>query len=219
MDTFEKGALNQVKRAPKRGFYDKETIYKILDSSFVCHVGFVVDGRPFVIPTAYGRHGDRLYLHGATTSRMMLELEKGMPVCITVTHLDGIVLARSAFHHSMNYRSVVVFGTARLVEPEGKEEALYHLTEHILAGRWDEVRPPTSKELKGTTILSVKIETASAKIRQGPPVDDEPDYALPVWAGVVPVSNEFGTPQPDPLLKNGVLLSDSIKQLDGNRMG
>ena len=163
-----------VRRIPTRGAYDAETIHAILDAGFLAHVGFSVNGQPFVIPTLYGRSGDTLYLHGSAASRMMRELETGVPACVTVTLVDGLVLARSAFHHSMNYRSVVAFGTARKIDGnEQKTEALRIISDHVIAGRWDEVRAPYEKELKATTVLEFLIEEASAKIRTGPPVDDE----------------------------------------------
>ena len=201
MSNYKKTPLNTVKRIPKRGHYDQETIFKILDAGFVCHTGFVVDGRPFVIPTAYGRKDDVIYLHGATTSRMMKELQKGIPVCITVTHLDGIVLARSVFNHSMNYRSAVIFGTATLVSDDEKNEALLAVSEQILKGRWEEARLPSEKELKATTVLAVKIESASAKIREGAPGDDKADYDLPIWAGVLPLKQIYEKPITDPDMK------------------
>ena len=205
---------NKVKRIPKRGHYDKATIYEILDVGFLCHLGFSVKGRPYVIPTSYGRKGDTIYLHGATTSRMMVNLEEGIPVCLTVTHLDGLVLARSAFHHSMNYRSVVCFGTAKLVSnPIDKEEALKIISDHILKGRWEESRLPIAKELKATTVLALNIDQASAKIRTGPPGDEKQDYELPIWAGVVPCRQVWGTPIPDPLLREGIEEAGSIKNL------
>lgn len=201
---------NKIKRIPKRGQYDKTTIYEILDQDFVCHLGFVVDGQPFVIPTAYGRDGDTIYLHGATTSRMLVALQEGIPVCMTVTLVDGIVLARSAFHHSMNYRSVVAFGTAKLVEDEKeKDKALFIVSEQILKGRWDESRLPNAKELKATAVLALKIEEASAKIRTGPPGDDKPDYELPIWAGVIPIEKTYLPPIPDPKLQEGIPLAKS----------
>lgn len=218
MEEYSKTDKNKVKRVPKRGHYDKETIFKILDSAFVCHVGFVVDGQPFVIPTAYGREGEKIYLHGATKSRMMQEMEKGIPVCITVTHLDGIVMARSAFHHSMNYRSVVVFGSAKLVEESSeKNRALYIISEQIAPGRWDEARVPSDKELKATSVLAVDIETASAKIRTGNAGDDKPDYDLDIWAGVLPIQMTIGEPIEDPLLKSGIELPTSVKKYDKKR--
>ena len=204
---------NKVKRVPKRGHYDRATIYPILDAAFLCHVGFSVDEQPFVIPTAYGRKDDTIYLHGATTSRMMLNLEKGIPVCLTVTHLDGLVLARSAFHHSMNYRSAVVFGTARLVEGEEKLEGLRMVSEQILKDRWDESRQPIEKELKATTVLRLDIDQASAKIRTGGPGDEKEDYALPIWAGVVPCELKWGEAEADERLTPGIETANSVKQL------
>jgi len=217
MDNFPKTDLNRVRRIPKRGHYDKATIYEILDESFICHVGFVVDQHPFVIPTAYGRKDDTLYIHGATTSRMLQQAQQGIPVTVTVTHLDGIVLARSAFHHSMNYRSAVIFGTAKIVEGAEKEEALYIISEQILKGRWDEARQPNAKELKATTVLAIEIEQASAKIRTGPPGDDAEDYELPIWAGVLPITQNYGTPITDPLLKKDIPLAKSVQALSIQR--
>jgi len=198
MSEFTPTERTQVKRLPKRGKYDRETVHNILDQGFVCHVGFNVDGQPFVIPTNYGRTGDVLYLHGSAASRMLRTLSGGVPVCVTVTHVDGLVLARSAFHHSVNYRSVVILGTARLVEDPGeKMEALRIFTEHVMKGRWDDVRQPTEQELKATTVLALPLEEVSAKVRTGGPIDDEPDYALPVWAGVLPLGIAVKTPIPD----------------------
>ena len=195
---------NKVKRVPQRGHYDKETLYKILDAGFLCHAGFVVGGQPFVIPTIYGRKDNRLFFHGATTSRMLVNLKEGIPVCVTVTHLDGLVLARSAFHHSMNYRSVVVFGKAHEVPETEKEEALYVVSENIMKGRWDEVRTPNAKELKATTVLAIDIEQASSKIRTGPPKDEPEDYELDVWAGVLPIVNTVQPALDDEDLRKGI---------------
>jgi len=204
MSTFTPTERTQVKRLPKRGAYDRETVFKILDEGFVCHVGFVVDGQPYVIPTNYGRNGDTLYLHGSAASRMLRTLSEGIPVCMTVTLVDGLVLARSAFHHSVNYRSVVVFGKARLVdEPAEKMAALRLFTEHIMKGRWDDIRQPSEQELKGTTVLALPLEEVSAKVRTGGPVDDEEDYALAVWAGVLPLPVTPEAPIPDSRLKPG----------------
>jgi nitroimidazol reductase NimA-like FMN-containing flavoprotein (pyridoxamine 5'-phosphate oxidase superfamily) len=195
----------QVNRLPKRGDYSKEAIHSILNAAFLCHVGFVMEGQPYVIPTGYGRDGDTLYIHGSAASRMLRNLEKGIETCVTVTLLDGIVLARAAFHHSMNYRSVVMLGTATLVEaPEAKLRALRVISEQIVPGRWDDTRLPNQQELKATTVLSMPIDEASAKIRTGPPIDDEEDYGLDVWAGVLPLSLNPGKPIPDPRLKTGV---------------
>lgn len=195
---------NKVKRIPKRGHYDKETVYEILDGGFLCHVGFQVEGQPFVIPTAYGREGNAIYLHGASTSRMMKHGAKEFPLCITVTHLDGIVLARSAFNHSMNYRSAVCFGTAKLIDGAEKEHALKVISDQILPGRWEEARLPSSKELKATTVLKMEINQASAKIRTGDPGDDKPDYELDIWAGTLPIHQTYGPLVPDPQLRDGI---------------
>ncbi len=204
MSEFTATDRTQVRRLPKRGHYDRETVHKILDEAFVCHVGFVVDGQPYVIPTNFGRVGDTVYLHGSAASRMLRTLSGGIPVCVTVTLVDGLVLARSAFHHSVNYRSVVILGTAKLVEdPTQKMEALRLFTEHVMKGRWDEIRWPNEQELKGTTVLALALEEVSAKVRVGGPVDDEADYALPVWAGVLPLAQTKGTPVADTRLKDG----------------
>ena len=209
---FQATERTQVKRLPKRGHYDRETVYGILDAAFVCHVGFSVDGQPYVIPTNYGRTGDLLYIHGSAASRMLKTLSGGVPVCITVTHVDGLVLARSAFHHSVNYRSVVILGTARLVEePAEKREALRLFTEHVMKGRWDDVRLPTEQELKATTVMAIPLEEVSAKIRTGGPVDDEADYSLPVWAGVLPLATVAKEPVPDALRKNDPPLPEYLK--------
>ena len=195
----------QVVREPQRAVYDRDAVNQILDEAFLCHVGFVSDAQPFVIPTSYGRDGDVLYIHGSAASRMLRELGQGAPLCVTVTLVDGFVLARSAFHHSMNYRSVVVLGQARVVtDPEEKMAALSHFTNHIVPGRWEEVRQPTGQELKSTTVLALALDEVSAKVRTGPPIDDEEDYALPVWAGVVPLRIEAGDPAPDTRLPEGV---------------
>jgi uncharacterized protein len=177
----------RVKREPQRARYDHETIEAILDEALICHLGFEVDGQPYVIPTLHARVGDRLYVHGSAASRLLRHLAGGAPVCVTVTLLDGLVLARSVFNHSVNYRSVVVFGTATLVEGDEKREALRALTEQLAPGRWDEARQPTAKELKATWILSLPIDEASAKVRTGPEEDEPEDLDRPVWAGVVPV--------------------------------
>jgi hypothetical protein len=188
-------------REPHRGVYDRATAYKILDEGFICHVGFVVDGQPFVIPTGYGRSGDNLYIHGSAASRMLRNLNQGVRVCVTVTLLDGLVLARSIFNHSMNYRSVVVLGIAVAVEdPVEKLDALHALSEHILPGRWAESRPPNERELKQTLVMRLPLEEFSAKVRQGPPIDDEEDYAFPTWAGVIPLEMVPGAPINDPRL-------------------
>jgi nitroimidazol reductase NimA-like FMN-containing flavoprotein (pyridoxamine 5'-phosphate oxidase superfamily) len=192
----------KLKRLAERGTHDRETIHRILDEAFICHVGFVSDGHPFVIPTGYGRIGDHLYIHGSAASRMLRNLQKGIEVCVTVTLLDGLVLARSAFHHSMNYRSVVVLGTATLVEDRGEKlTALRAISENIIRERWDDVRQPNEQELKATSVLKLPITEASAKIRTGGPKDDEEDYALPVWAGVLPLHLVPGQPEVDSKMK------------------
>jgi uncharacterized protein len=205
----------QVKRRAQRGNYDRPVINQILDEGLICHVGFVVDGQPFVIPTAYGRIDDQVYIHGSPMSRMLRSLEQGIEVCITVTLLDGLVLARSAFHHSMNYRSVVIFGTAIVIKaPAEKMTALEAFTEHIIRDRWAEVRPPNASELTGTLVLALSLEEASAKIRTGPPVDDEADYALPVWAGELPLRVIADAPIADPRSAMGISVPDYIRGYD-----
>jgi uncharacterized protein len=186
----------RVVREPHRGVYDRQTVYRILDEGFLCHVGFVADGQPFVIPTSYGRKDANLYIHGSAASRMLRNVQKdGAAVCVTVTVLDGLVLARSVFNHSMNYRSVVILGKAALVEDaEEKLAALRVLSEHILPGRWDDARQPNERELKQTSVLRLPIEEFSAKVRTGPPIDDEEDYSFPTWAGVLPLEIEAGVP-------------------------
>ena len=212
MSQFTPTDRTQVKRLPKRGNYDRETVYSILDTAFVCHVGFSVGGQPFVIPTNYGRSGDTLYLHGSAASRMLNTLSDGVPVCVTVTHVDGLVLARSAFHHSVNYRSVVILGKAQLVEePAEKMEALRIFTEHVMKGRWSDVRIPTEQELKATIVLSLPLEEVSAKVRTGGPIDDEADYALPVWAGVLPLETVAKAPLPDAQRKNDPPIPEYLK--------
>lgn len=177
----------RVKRMPKRGRYDRPTIEAILDEALICHLGFEIDGQPYVIPTLHARVGDRLYLHGSSASRMLRRAAEGARMCATVTLFDGLVLARSVFNHSVNYRSVVVFGTATLVEGDEKVHALHALAEQLAPGRWEEARQPTAKELKATSILALPLDEASAKVRTGAEEDDEEDLDLPVWAGVVPV--------------------------------
>jgi hypothetical protein len=194
----------RIVREPQRAVYDRAAAYKILDEGFICHVGFVLDGQPFVIPTGYGRIGDNLYIHGSSASRMLRNLDQGIPVCVTVTLLDGLVLARSIFNHSMNYRSVVVLGTAVAVrDPEEKLEALRLLSEHIIPGRWEDSRKPNEKELKATLALRLPITEFSAKVREGDVIDDEEDYSFPIWAGIVPLSTVAGTPIDDARLVPG----------------
>ena|SRR4028118_1306964 len=212
MEAFTPTQRTTLKRIPKRANYECETVYQILDEGLVCHVGFVVDGQPFVIPTAYGRVEDKLYIHGSPASRMLRSLQEGIPVCITVTLIDGLVLARSAFHHSMNYRSVVVFGTASVVSnPEEKLEALHAFTEHVVPGRWEEVRQPSRSELTGTLVLSLPLVEASAKVRTGPPSDDEADYSIPVWAGEIPLRVVADAPIDDSRLQPEIVLPSYAK--------
>ncbi len=201
----------KLKRIPKRGNFERETIYRILDEAFICHVGFCVNDQPFVIPTSYARIRDRLVIHGSAASRMMRSLSTEIDVCVTVTLIDGLVLARSAFHHSMNYRSVVVFGKAKIITDEKeKYEALKAFTEHIVPDRWSEIRPPTPLEMKATTVLSLPLKEASAKIRAGGPVDDEEDYEMNVWAGVLPLNLTTGAPVNDERLKDGIEVPPNV---------
>ena len=202
-----------VRRQAKRGKYDEKTLHSILDEGFLCHVGFSVDGQPFVIPTLYGREGNTIYIHGSAVSRMLKEASEGVELCLTVTHVDGIVLARSAFHHSMNYRSAVVFGKGRLIEDDDKKnEALFVISEQLLEGRWDDSREPTKKELDVTSVIAVDIEEASCKIREGDPSDDKKDYELPIWAGVLPFETKCGEPIPDSLLSEGIEEPDYLRK-------
>ncbi len=196
MSDFEVTSLNRVKRLPDRGHYDRETVYAILDSALVCQVGFVVDGRPFIIPTLHARDNDTILLHGASTSRMLKHAQQGGELCISVTCVDGLVLAKSVFNHSINYRSVVAFGHGILVEGDAaKMKALAAFTEKILPGRWDDARPPNQVELKATAVISVTIDSASAKVRSGGPHDDAEDEGLPMWAGVLPLFEGVGAPE------------------------
>ncbi|MEX1253153.1 MAG: pyridoxamine 5'-phosphate oxidase family protein [Dehalococcoidia bacterium] len=201
-----KSKRTTLKRLPDRGAHDFETIAGILDEGFFCHVGFVADGQPYVVPTGYGRDGRTLYIHGSSASRMLRGLSSGIPMCVTVTLFDGLVLARSAFHHSINYRSVMVLGVARQAEGDEKLRGLRTITEHMMRGRWDDVRAPTTQELKATTVLQLDIDEASAKVRTGGPKDDEEDFALAIWAGVLPFKLVPQTPAPDKQLAPGVEL-------------
>jgi uncharacterized protein len=207
MSTFPRTDLTTLKRLPARGVYDRELVYQILDEGFICHVGFAAGAQPFVIPTGYARAEDRLFIHGSQASRMLRTLKTGIDVCVTVTLLDGLVLARSAFHHSMNYRSVVVFGRASIIDdPEEKLRALRAFSEQVIPGRWDDVRGPNEQELKATIVLSLPLDEVSAKVRTGPPLDEEEDYELPVWAGLIPLRLTAGAPVADPRMKRGVEL-------------
>ena len=202
---------SKLKRLPKRGSRERQLIYSILDEALVAHVGFIANNQPFVIPMAYGREGDRLYVHGSSVSRLLKTLEGGIDVCLTVTILDGLVIARSWFHHSMNYRSVVLFGKARLVASEGeKMKALQAFSEHMIPQRWQAARLPNARELKATTVLSLTIEEGSAKVRTGEPHDDLKDYSLPFWAGQLPLQLTPGIPIPDAKLSPEIAVPDHI---------
>jgi nitroimidazol reductase NimA-like FMN-containing flavoprotein (pyridoxamine 5'-phosphate oxidase superfamily) len=205
-------------READRAVYDRETVYRILDEGFLCHVGFVADGQPFVIPTSYGRKDASLYIHGSAASRMLRQMKDAVPVCVTVTLLEGLVLARSIFNHSMNYRSVVVLGKATLVDdPEDKLEALRLLSEHIIPGRWADSRQPNERELKATSVLRLPIEEFSAKVRQGPVIDDEEDYSFPTWAGVVPLEIKTGDPIDDARLLPGQTVPEYARRYSRRR--
>src|SRR6266550_701535 len=211
-DDYTPTPRTRVVREPHRGIYDRATAYQILDEGLICHVGFIIDGQPFVIPTGYGRKDDSLYIHGSAASRMLRNLDQGIAVCVTVTLLDGLVLARSIFNHSMNYRSVVVLGTAVAVEdPTEKLQALRALSEHILPGRWEESRQPNERELKATLVMRLPITEFSAKVRTGPPIDNEEDYSFPTWAGVVPLQTVAGSPINDPKLNPKTLVPDYVR--------
>jgi nitroimidazol reductase NimA-like FMN-containing flavoprotein (pyridoxamine 5'-phosphate oxidase superfamily) len=198
MNDLTQTPRSRVKRLPKRGHYDFDTAAAILDAGFLCHVGYVIDGKPYVTPTSYWREGDHVYWHGSSASRMLRTLEDGVDACLTVAHIDGLVLARSAFHHSINYRSVMLFGKARKIEDAAaKERALHNFVERMYPGRWQELRPVHPQELKATTVLHMPIGEGAAKIRAGPPIDDAEDYGWPAWAGVVPVRSVAGAPQDD----------------------
>jgi len=199
----------RVVREPHRGVYNRAEAYRILDQGFICHVGFVAQGQPYVIPTGYGRDGDNLYIHGSAASRMLRNLDQGIPVCVTVTLLDGLVLARSIFNHSMNYRSVVILGTAHAVtDQEEKLKALQILSDHIIPGRWTDSRQPNEKELKATLALKLPIEEFSAKVRQGPPLDDEEDLSFQTWAGVIPLQMVASEPIDDPTLQGEIKIPE-----------
>ena len=217
-ENYTPTARTRLVREADRAVYDRAAAYRILDEGFICHVGFVVDGQPFVIPTGYGRVGDALYIHGSAASRMLRNLDQGVAVCVTVTLLDGLVLARSIFNHSMNYRSVVVLGTATAVQdPVEKLEALRLLSEHILPGRWVESRQPNEKEIKATLVMRLPITEFSAKVRQGPAVDDEEDYAFPTWAGVIPLEMVAGEPIDDARLMAGQVAPEYVKRYSRTR--
>lgn len=209
-------ARTTVKRSPHRGHYDRETVNAILDEALICHVGFIADGSPFVIPTIHARVDDTLYFHGSPATRMMRLMKKGAEVCVTATLVDGIVAARSVFNHSLGFRSAMVIGPARLVDsPEERAIALEAITDAVLPGRWAEARPPTRNEDKGTLVVAVPIEEFSAKVR-GNEVNDEPeDYDLPIWAGAIPLATLVGAPEPDPKLADGIEIPESVRQFTG----
>ncbi len=215
MDRFEPTERTRVKRLHQRALYDRDGIYRILDAGFVCHVGYTFNDHPYVTTTSYWRDGDRVYWHGSSASRMLRELKKDVPVCLNVSLIDGLVLARSGFHHSINYRTVMLFGRATaLSDHEEKVEALRVFTERTIPGRWKELRPPTVQEIKATTVLSMPIEEAVAKERSGPPSDDEEDYALDVWAGEIPLRLTADAPVDDPRLKPGIAVPDYLDGFD-----
>ncbi len=208
---FPVSGRNKVKRTPLRGTYDKSSVYAVLDECRICHVGYVVDGQPYVTPTLFWRDGNTLYWHGSSASRMLRTVKTGVDVCVTASLFDGWVMARSGFHHSANYRSVMAFGTAKAVATEAeKDAALKVMMDGLFPGRWEEIRPSTVQELKGTTVVSMDIEQASAKIRSGGPIDDDADYALPVWAGVLPVRQVQAAPIPDPKLASGIEFPENL---------
>jgi len=211
-ETITQTERTRLRRLPKRGAFDRKTVYSILDESFICHIGFIVDAQPYVIPTAFGRVDDVLYIHGSSASRMLRTLSGGVEMCFTSTLIDGLVLARSAFHHSINYRSVVVLGTVTLVDDlDEKNRALEAITDHIVPGRWADVRWPNELELKATSVLKLPIEEASAKIRTGPPIDDDEDYELNIWAGVLPLKLGHGDPLDDDRLNDGLVAPDNVR--------
>ena len=219
MSEYEVTKRNRVRQIRDYARYDREAVHGVLDAGLVSHVGFVQDGQPFVIPMIYGRAGDVLYLHGASKARIVKLLGSGAPVCVNVTLLDGIVAARSAFHSSMNYRSAVVFGTGRVIEGEAESlRALEVISEHVLAGRWQELRAPLEREIAMTGVIAVAIESASAKIADDPPEDEEEDYATRVWAGIVPITTTLGAPVDDGRVPNGVPLSQAVAALEGRRL-
>jgi len=207
-----------VRREPHRGVYDRQSIHAILDAGFVCHLGFVHDGHPFVIPTSYWRIDDYLYVHGSSASRMLRNLGAGLEVCVTVTHIDGLVLARSAFNHSVNYSSVVVLGKGTLLATDAEKIAALHaFTERLAPGRWNEIRYPNDRELKATSVLKVPLTEASAKVRQGPPEDDADDYAQNCWAGVIPFETIVAKPAPDPKLRAEIPTPSYVEHYPGPR--
>jgi uncharacterized protein len=219
MTAFTPTHRSKVKRLHERGRYDEDTVFAILDAGLIAHIGYVIDGQPYVTPTAYWRRGRTLYWHGSSASRMLRTQEEGIPVCVTVSLLDGLVMARSGFHHSINYRAVMAFGRARIVEDaKAKEAELDYFIERIYPGRVATLRPVNQQELKGTTLLAMEIEEASAKMRTGEPKDDEEDYALNIWAGVIPIRQVVGAVENDPRLKPGIAVPEHLRRFtDGAR--
>ena len=214
MPSYPISPRNKVKRLHKRASYDQDGVHAILDAQPLAHVGYTIDGQPYVTPTLQWREGNRVYWHGSSASRMLRNLKDGVPVCLTVSLMDGWVMARSAFHHSVNYRAAMLFGTAHMLEaPEEKEASLKRMMELYFPGRWDMLRPVTAKELKATMVLGMEIDQASAKLRAAPPSDDEEDYALPIWAGVLPITQIMGQPEDDPRLTPGIAVPTHIRAL------
>ena len=212
MSQFQPTERTRLRRLPDRGVYDQAQVAAILDEGFICHVGFAVDGQPYVIPTIYVRCDDTLYLHGSAASRMLRSVREEIPVCITVTHVDGLVLARSAFNHSVNYRSVVILGTAvEVTEPDERVQALEALVEHLIPQRWQDVREPSEQELKATMVIRVPLEEVSAKVRTGPPHDDEEDYQLDCWAGEIPLYTAPQAGVPDPRLAASIAVPEYVQ--------
>jgi len=213
-DSFTPSDRSRVKRMHERAAYDRESLHAVIDAGIMCNVGYVIDGQPYVTPTFHWREGERLYWHGSSASRMVRATKEGIPVCVTVSHLDGLVMARSGMHHSANYRAAMMFGTAHAVtDADEKMASLKAFVDRLTPGRWDEVRPPNPQEFKATTVLAMTIEEASVKVRTGGPVDDDEDYALDCWAGVVPVNTTLDTPEPDTLLREGIAAPDYLKTI------
>ncbi len=210
-----KSQRTRIKRTPKRAVYERESIYKVLDCNFLCHVGIIHNNAPLVIPMMYGRKGNELYIHGASVSRLIKQLEKGVTLCVSVSNVSGLVLARSTFHHTLNYESVVVFGQGELVREKHKTQALKVISDHLIPHRWEEVRAPGLNELKATKVIRIGLEECSAKIRTGNTVDNVADYDLPIWAGVLPIVKTFGDPIPDPKMKMKIDIPKSVRCLAG----